>query len=77
MSIDGINNFLNSQDHRKSLFDIGFENAKKFIETHKENNNSQENKSKDDNKSIDESIDESVTKVIVEVIIEQCSKIEP
>lgn len=77
MSIDGINNFLNSQEHRKSLFDIGFENAKKFIEKHKANNNSKEDKSIDDNKSIELSIDESVTKVIVEVIIEQCSKIEP
>ena len=75
MTIDGINNFLNNQEHRKSLFDTGIENAKNFIEKHKTNKTN--NDTIDDNKSIDESIDESDTKVIVSTIIEQCSKIEP
>jgi predicted acylesterase/phospholipase RssA len=68
ISIDGINNFLNNQEHRKLLFDTGVENAKIFIQKYKTNNDTI-----DDNKSIDE----SDTKVIVSTIIEQCSKIEP
>ena len=33
--MDDIKNFLNSAEHRKSLFDMGIEYGKKFIEKHK------------------------------------------
>jgi predicted acylesterase/phospholipase RssA len=52
-NMDDLKNFLNSSEHRKSLFDMGTEYGKKFIEKHK-----LLNKKDETNQTIDETVDQ-------------------